>query len=230
MELLGLGARRDAEVVGELCPRPRVRSERGRRASRRRVRPHQHAQHGLVVGVLGEHCVRLRHHGRPVTRRERGFDLDPACRRNLGLAAVAGDLRPLAVLVGEERTADECERGIGCGTGDRETAGGLSVGGLVDAPVDLVDVEPGLRQRIAARAVDQVGRTEHATQARHEHPDLFRRLRRELLSPQHVRRPVHRDDLAARNCEQLEQRASLAAPEVTLGHPIDGESTHEPHP
>ena len=86
------------------------------------------------------------------------------------------------------------------------------------------------RAGVSAGTVDQVLRTEHASQPRHEHTHLLSRLRRELESPQHVGRPIHRDDLTARNGEQLEQRACLTTPEVAFGDPIHGEPTHEPDP
>ena len=180
--------------------------------------------------MLGEHDFRLGDDRRPVTGRERRLDLDPAGRCDLRLATLAGHVRPLGILVGEQRTADQCERSIGSGTGDREPAVGLRVGRLVDPTIDLVDVEPGCRERVPAGAVDQVVGTEHATQPRHEHSDLLGGLRRELEPPQHVGRPIHRHDLAARDGEQLEQRAGLTAPEVTFGDPIDGEPTQEPDP
>ena len=169
MEPFGLRARRHAELVCEPRSRFRVRGERGRRASRRCMRPHEHPEHVLVVWMLDEHGLRLGDDGCPVTGRERRFDLDPAGRRDPRLAPLARHVRPLGILVGEQRTADQRERGVGSGTGDREPAVGLCVGRLLDAAIDLVDVEPDSLERVSPGTVDQVLGTEHASQPRHEH-------------------------------------------------------------
>ena len=73
---------------------PCVRGERGRRAPRRCMRPHEHPEHVLVVRMLDEHGLRLGDDGCPVTGRERRLDLDPAGRRDPPSRNVGGPRPP----------------------------------------------------------------------------------------------------------------------------------------
>ena len=148
--------------------------------------------------MLDEHGLRLSDDGCPVSGRERRFDLDPAGRRDPRFTPLASHVRPLGILVGEQRTAHQRDAASAAARATASRPVGLSVGGLLDPAIDLVDVEPGCLERVSPGTMDQVLGAEHASQPRHEHAHLLSRLGWELEPPQHVGCPIHRDDLTAR--------------------------------
>ena len=207
-----------------------VRRQRRCRPPAGHLRVHQGPQGGLVVRVVGQRRFGGDLGGDEVARLQRRLRREPTrpCHRRRRARAI--DLDPLALVIGQQRTARQCQRGAGSRPSGGEPALAQRVRGLTDQDAQLVHIEPIDPQRESGLGPRQTVSTEDPAQTRHEHRDLIARPGGSILAPQDLDQRRHRHRGAASEGQHLDERARLATAEVGIGQPLDDEATEEMNP